>query len=108
MVNRGKFFLTFFVVASILCCSGCGATTDETVKIGAIGPLTGDSAIGGIYEQVGREMVIDEVNEAGGVLGKRIELIVEDDASQPVSYTHLDVYKRQLYAYNLSQVSYKD
>jgi len=40
--------------------------TDETVKIGAIGPLTGDSAIGGIYEQVGREMVIDEVNEAGG------------------------------------------
>lgn len=55
----------------------------ETIRLGLLPPLTG---VVGIYgEEIirGAEMAVQEVNEAGGVLGKNLELIVEDDGSVP-------------------------
>jgi len=50
-----------------------------TIKIGMCSPVTGPAAESGRYAQIGARLAIDEVNKAGGVLGKQLELIVEDD-----------------------------
>ncbi|MCB0325645.1 MAG: ABC transporter substrate-binding protein, partial [Bdellovibrionales bacterium] len=65
----------------------CGAflvlfTTEvrsEPIKIGWIGPLTGDAAVLGMDSMPAAQMVFEEVNSAGGIAGRRIELVVEDD-----------------------------
>ena len=51
----------------------------ETIKIGMCTPVTGPAAESGRYAQIGAHLAADAVNKAGGVLGKPIELIVEDD-----------------------------
>src|SRR6476660_8963348 len=65
----------------VLSC-GKGRTTDEIV-IGEYGSLTGGIATFGISTRNGSTMAFDEINNAGGVLGKKIKLLVEDDQSKP-------------------------
>lgn len=55
----------------------------EPIKIGAVDPLTGAQAIFGQDETRGKKMAIDEINAAGGVLGRPLMLISEDDNAQP-------------------------
>lgn len=50
-----------------------------TIKIGMCAPVTGPAAEQGRYAQAGARLALDAVNKAGGVLGKQVELIVEDD-----------------------------
>ncbi len=50
-----------------------------TIKIGMCAPVTGPAAESGKYAQIGARLALDAVNKAGGVLGKQVELIVEDD-----------------------------
>jgi branched-chain amino acid transport system substrate-binding protein len=50
-----------------------------TLKIGMCSPVTGPAAESGGYAQVGARLALDAINKAGGVLGKQVELIVEDD-----------------------------
>jgi branched-chain amino acid transport system substrate-binding protein len=50
----------------------------DTIKLGFIGPLTGDAAAQGADLLNGVKMAIDEVNAKGGVNGMQIELITED------------------------------
>src|SRR5476649_2904060 len=50
-----------------------------TIKIGMCAPVTGPAAESGRYAQIGAKLALDAVNKAGGVLGKQVELIVEDD-----------------------------
>ena len=51
----------------------------STIKIGMCSPITGPAAESGRYAQTGARIAIDTVNKSGGVLGKQVELIVEDD-----------------------------
>jgi branched-chain amino acid transport system substrate-binding protein len=60
-----------------------GASAQETIKIGVTQPLTGAFAASGNYVAQGAKIAEDEVNEAGGVLGKKIQLIIEDNKSNP-------------------------
>ena len=62
--------------------SGC-AKKEETIKIGAAGPMTGDQSKMGVDMKNGAEMAIKEWNQKGGVLGKKIALLVEDDQHDP-------------------------
>ena len=82
-----KKLLTTLLGASLLL-AACGgekaadkpATTEaETIKIGAIGPLTGPVAIYGISATNGLKLAIDEINANGGILGKQVELNVLDE-----------------------------
>ncbi len=57
--------------------SGEGGSGD-TYKIGFIGPLTGDNANYGIRCSNAARLAIDEINAAGGIDGKQLELIAED------------------------------
>ncbi|GAC1532765.1 MAG: ABC transporter substrate-binding protein [Ramlibacter sp.] len=50
-----------------------------TLKIGMCTPVTGPAAEQGRYAQVGARMALEAVNKAGGVLGRKVELIIEDD-----------------------------
>lgn len=54
------------------------ADSDEII-IGALGPLTGNVAIYGIATTNGIKQAIDEINENGGILGKQVKLILEDE-----------------------------
>ncbi|MBV8183544.1 MAG: ABC transporter substrate-binding protein [Hyphomicrobiales bacterium] len=50
-----------------------------TLKLGMCAPVTGPAAEQGRYAQTGAKIALDAVNKAGGVLGKQVELIIEDD-----------------------------
>src|SRR6202789_1477692 len=52
---------------------------DSTIKIGMVLPVTGPAADNGKYSLSGAKIALDRVNKAGGVLGKQVELITEDD-----------------------------
>jgi branched-chain amino acid transport system substrate-binding protein len=51
----------------------------DTIKIGVIAPLTGPAAESGSYQTQGARLAVEEINKAGGVLGKPVELVIEDD-----------------------------
>jgi branched-chain amino acid transport system substrate-binding protein len=56
------------------------ARADEsTIKIGMVLPVTGPAADSGKYSLTGAKIALDRVNKAGGVLGKQVELVTEDD-----------------------------
>jgi branched-chain amino acid transport system substrate-binding protein len=62
---------------------GAGVAAQDTIKIGVTQPLTGAFAASGNYVAQGAKIAEEEINKAGGVLGKKIELIVEDNKSNP-------------------------
>ena len=55
----------------------------QTIKIGVNQPLTGAVAASGNYVANGARIAADEINANGGVLGQQIELIIEDNKSNP-------------------------
>jgi branched-chain amino acid transport system substrate-binding protein len=75
----GLCLLGTFVLAA---CSDGGGDANEIV-IGEFGSLTGTTATFGISSKNGIDMAIEEVNAAGGVLGKQVRVIVEDDQGRP-------------------------
>jgi branched-chain amino acid transport system substrate-binding protein len=60
---------------------GEGEASDEPIRIGASLPLTGDFSEPGIAAQKGYELWVEEVNNAGGLLGRPVEIVVKDDQS---------------------------
>ncbi|GGG21592.1 branched-chain amino acid-binding protein [Caldovatus sediminis] len=57
--------------------------TDSAVRIGVLGSLTGVQAVFGQGNLSGAQIVFDEVNAAGGINGRRIEIVSVDDESNP-------------------------
>jgi branched-chain amino acid transport system substrate-binding protein len=57
------------------------ARAEQPVKIGLDDPLTGTYAELGKNEQIGAELAVDQVNAKGGILGRQVELLVEDSTS---------------------------
>lgn len=58
---------------------GAQAQTAPTIKIGLIVPLSGGSSDMGNSARVGAQVAVDEINEVGGYLGRKLELVVRDD-----------------------------
>jgi branched-chain amino acid transport system substrate-binding protein len=59
-----------------------GGSTGGVIKIGEFASLTGKEATFGISSHEGTLMAIEEINAAGGVLGKKLELLTEDTQSK--------------------------
>jgi branched-chain amino acid transport system substrate-binding protein len=57
----------------------------ETIKIGLVQPLTGSVAYNGNADVNGSKLAVEERNKAGGVLGKKIELVIEDGQCKPAN-----------------------
>jgi branched-chain amino acid transport system substrate-binding protein len=51
----------------------------DTLKIGMVAAATGANAESGRYQRQGAELAVAEINKAGGVLGRQVELVIEDD-----------------------------
>lgn len=66
-----------------------GTEEPEVIKVGLITPLTGDVATFGQSTKKAAEMAVEEINAKGGVLGKKIELIIEDDRNDPKETANL-------------------
>ena len=57
------------------------AVTDKTVKVGILHSLTGTMAISETGAQEAEKLAIKQINDMGGILGRKIEIIQEDGAS---------------------------
>ncbi|MGL5085666.1 MAG: ABC transporter substrate-binding protein [Clostridium sp.] len=74
------------VIAGTLAMSilaGCSKEDDKTIQIGGIGPLSGPATTYGQSVKEGADLYVEEINNAGGVLGKQVELSFEDDQADP-------------------------
>lgn len=70
-------FLSVLVIA--LSVSGLGQAKSNDIRIGFLGALTGNVATYGIMTLQGMEMAANEINAAGGVLGRKIVILKEDN-----------------------------
>ena len=61
--------------------SGFVAAADP-IKIGVIGPFTGGSSSMGVSMRDGVKLAVDEINKAGGVLGRQIQIVERDDEAR--------------------------
>ncbi|MBV9533195.1 MAG: substrate-binding protein [Bradyrhizobium sp.] len=59
------------------------AGAEAPIKVGLISPLTGAWTVYGKAHSAGFELAVDEINAAGGVLGRKIEVIVGDSKTEP-------------------------
>ena len=59
------------------------ASAEDAVKIGVTQPLTGAFAADGNYVAQGAKLAAEAINKAGGLDGKQIELVIEDNKSNP-------------------------
>ena len=81
------FMVCAMIVSALL--TGCGSSTasteetSDTIKVGWMGPLTGDQAVWGQCEFNTVQMMFDNINADGGVLGKKLEVIGYDTKGDP-------------------------
>ena len=80
MVSR----LTQYALATLaLVATAWPVQAQDTIKIGVTEPLTGAVAASGNYVVQGAKIAESDINASGGVLGKKIKLIIEDNKSNP-------------------------
>ena len=105
MISRRNFLAAAGVVAAAGVLTACGgssnstaasastaasgaAASGDTIKVGVLGPLTGDVSVYGQAVVNGATLYLKQVNEKGGINGKQLEIIAMDeqgDATQAVT-----------------------
>jgi len=74
------------ILISSVCILGLAWSTapaSDTVKVGVVLPLTGSQAKFGEIEKKSFDLALEEINAAGGINGKKLELVMEDDTGRP-------------------------
>ena len=64
----------------------CVDTSGPTVKVGALNSLSGTMAISEVTVKNSIELAVEQINAAGGVMGKQIDIVGEDGASEPTVF----------------------
>lgn len=76
-----------FSFALLICCAGpvksTSAAAADSIKIGAVLPFSGGVELYGIQAKLGLDLATKEINAAGGILGRPLEVIYEDDRTDP-------------------------
>jgi branched-chain amino acid transport system substrate-binding protein len=74
-----------FCVTMCLMVAGCSPsrTSDASIVIGAVDPQSGPFAAYGEPVRDGMLLAVEEINAGGGILGRKVELALEDDAGDP-------------------------
>ena len=84
---KSTHLLSLVLLPFALAITGCkpsgGGGAGGTIKVGEFASLTGKEATFGISSHEGTLMAIEEINKAGGVLGRQLELLTEDTQSKP-------------------------
>ncbi len=78
-----KMILSALGGAALLSSTLTGTARAQDIPIAANGPMTGQYASFGAQFRAGAEMAVADINAAGGVNGKKLTLIIEDDACDP-------------------------
>jgi branched-chain amino acid transport system substrate-binding protein len=71
------------LLAAAVTLPSCKRSSGDEILVGEYGSLTGTTATFGQSTDNAIQMAFDEINAAGGVLGKKVRVIVEDDQSKP-------------------------
>ena len=82
MRKLSGFLVLVFAVAFLMGGTALGA---ETIKIGMVQPLTGPVSFGGNTLLNGARLAVEKINAAGGVLGRKLELVPPKEMSRPAS-----------------------
>jgi branched-chain amino acid transport system substrate-binding protein len=81
--------ISLTLIAAVFAPTACSrrggncADPGGTIKVGVYGDLTGQTSSFGQSTRAGAQMAADEINAAGGINGRQIELVVEDDQGEP-------------------------
>ena len=87
MMSRMRTLVAAVGVTASLALSAAHAedgVTDDTILIGGYGPITGPSAFLGLGGRDGATIAINEINAAGGINGRKLKMIFEDDAKRAI------------------------
>ncbi len=79
----GKLLLAAAMTMVITFSLSCTKEETTTIKIGVAGAHSGDLASYGIPSVRAAELVVKDINERGGILGRKVELLIEDDVCKP-------------------------
>jgi urea transport system substrate-binding protein len=100
-VKRSALVAGGIVAATSLVLAGCGSkatdsdsanaqscvdTSGPTVKVGALNSLSGTMAISEVTVRHAIDLAVEQINASGGVLGKQLQLVGEDGASEPTVF----------------------
>ncbi|WP_396939539.1 transporter substrate-binding protein, partial [Mycolicibacterium sp.] len=100
-LNRSFLAATGVAVTAGLLLSGCGSkatetdtaksdscvdTSGPTIKVGSLNSLSGTMAISEVTVRDSIKLAVDEINAKGGVLGKQVQIVGEDGASDPAVF----------------------
>jgi branched-chain amino acid transport system substrate-binding protein len=86
--RKSWLFGAMALAGSVLYSVGAGAeegVTDDTIRIGGLGALTGPGYLYGKIVMDGAEAVYKEANDAGGIAGRKIVLVRQDDRCEPAA-----------------------
>lgn len=72
-------------LTAVIACGSFAQAQEAPIRIGLLAPLTGTGGPYGQEEEQAARAAVKIINDAGGVLGRRLELVVADDESQPTS-----------------------
>ena len=76
-------------LALLVCCAGpsrsTGADATEPIRIGAVLPFSGGVELYGQQAKLGLDLAVKDINAAGGILGRPVEVIYADDETRPQS-----------------------
>jgi branched-chain amino acid transport system substrate-binding protein len=75
--------ILFILVGMTALVAGCGDSASKDVKIGMVYELTGNTASYGTSAANGAKLAFKEINAAGGVLGKQIQIVTADNKGEP-------------------------
>ena len=76
-------------ICALAFAAATGAGAQEPIKIGWLSSLTGPLSSAAIAENQGVQFAVDEINNAGGILGRKIELLTRDTAGEPTKAVNL-------------------
>lgn len=81
--NSTLIILFIICISNLLYLSGCSKSPDP-IKIGVLGTMSGINSDLSVSGRRGIELAIDEFNKAGGLKGKKLELVVKDDKNDSI------------------------
>lgn len=110
-----KLFSLLLVLCMVFSLAACGKTTDDNgdgnasgldtdnpIYIGLLDAMTGDRAMSGMYAKEGAEMYVEYVNANGGVLGRELIVVYEDDQGNETMATN--AFQKITSEYDLSAI----
>jgi branched-chain amino acid transport system substrate-binding protein len=84
-----RFFMITFLPVVLLVLTGFSVLAEESIKIGAMNCLSGPIGVLGVDQSRAAQLAVEQINRSGGILGKKVEILVRDDEMSPSTATRV-------------------